>query len=64
MSGEATKLMHAKQMCTVSYGITCAEVLTGKCPYPLSEFQMADLSSTILQGVRPHLPDEYYLPTD
>jgi len=26
-----------------SYGITCAEVLTVKCPYPLSEFQMADL---------------------
>ncbi|CAK9215463.1 unnamed protein product [Sphagnum troendelagicum] len=42
-----------------SYGITCAELLTGECPYPPHEFQRTDLLSTILQGVRPHLPHEY-----
>jgi hypothetical protein len=33
----------ARKADVYSYGITCAEVLTVKCPYPLSEFQMADL---------------------
>jgi len=42
-----------------SYGITCAELLTGECPYPLPEFRRTALLSTILQGVRPHLPHEY-----
>jgi serine/threonine protein kinase len=42
-----------------SYGITCAELLTGEYPYPLPEFQRTDLLSTILQGGRPHLPHEY-----
>jgi len=39
-----------------SYGITCAELLTGEYPYP--EFRRTDLLSTILQGVRPQLPDD------
>ncbi|CAK9864804.1 unnamed protein product [Sphagnum jensenii] len=42
-----------------SYGITCAELLTGEYPYPLAEFQRTDLLSTILRGVRPHLPHEH-----
>ncbi|CAM6034586.1 unnamed protein product [Sphagnum compactum] len=45
-----------------SYGITCAELLTGECPYPVPEFQRTDLLSTILQGVRPPLPE--YCPVD
>jgi serine/threonine protein kinase len=43
-----------------NYGIRCAALLTGEYPYPLPEFQRTDLLSTILQGVRPHLPHEYY----
>ncbi len=42
-----------------SYGITCAELLTGEYPYPFPKYQRNHLLSTILEGVRPHLPHEY-----
>ncbi|KAH8960696.1 hypothetical protein BDL97_05G009900 [Sphagnum fallax] len=37
-----------------SYAVTCAELLTGKCPY--GEFPRTHLLSRILEGVRPSLP--------
>ncbi len=40
-----------------SYGITCAEILTGKPPY--SEVRRVNHLSTIMKGVRPPLPIEY-----
>jgi serine/threonine protein kinase len=55
-----TNQIDARKADVYSYGITCAELLTGKCPYLLSEFQSCDLLSAILQGVRPHLPHEHY----
>jgi serine/threonine protein kinase len=39
-----------------SYAITCAELLTGKCPY--GEFPNTHLLSRILEGVRPSLPQD------
>jgi serine/threonine protein kinase len=54
-----TNRVDARKADVYSYAITCAELLTGKCPYLLSEFQRRDLLSTILQGVRPHLPHEH-----
>ncbi|CAM6016581.1 unnamed protein product [Sphagnum balticum] len=40
-----------------SYGITCAEILSGKPPY--SEVRRVNHLSTIMKGVRPPLPIEY-----
>ncbi|KAH9548265.1 hypothetical protein CY35_11G079000 [Sphagnum magellanicum] len=39
-----------------SYGITCAEILTGKIPFPHTEYKMTNLLQVIRQGERPPLP--------
>jgi len=39
-----------------SYGITCAEILTGKVPFPLTEYKRTELLQVIRQGKRPPLP--------
>ncbi|CAM6035719.1 unnamed protein product [Sphagnum compactum] len=41
-----------------SYGITCAEILTGNIPFPHSKYRRADLLQVILKGERPPLPDD------
>jgi serine/threonine protein kinase len=41
-----------------SYGITCAEILTGNIPFPWPKYRRADLLQVILKGERPPLPDE------
>ncbi|CAK9860837.1 unnamed protein product [Sphagnum jensenii] len=41
-----------------SYGITCAEILTGNIPFPHSKYRRADLLQIILKGDRPPLPDD------
>ncbi|KAH8948065.1 hypothetical protein BDL97_11G076600 [Sphagnum fallax] len=44
-----------------SYGITCAEILTGKIPFPHTEYKRTELLQVIRQGERPPLP--LYCPT-
>ncbi len=39
-----------------SYGITCAEILTGKIPFPHTEYKRTELLQVIRQGERPPLP--------
>ncbi|CAM6014030.1 unnamed protein product [Sphagnum balticum] len=39
-----------------SYGITCAEILTGKIPFPRTEYKRTELLQVIRQGERPPLP--------
>jgi serine/threonine protein kinase len=39
-----------------SYGITCAEILTGKIPFPHTEYKRTKLLQVIRQGERPPLP--------
>jgi serine/threonine protein kinase len=39
-----------------SYGITCAEILTGKIPFPHTEYKRTKLLQVIKQGERPPLP--------
>jgi serine/threonine protein kinase len=41
-----------------SYGITCAEILTGKDPFPWPKYRRTDLLHVILKGGRPPLPDD------
>jgi len=41
-----------------SYGITCAEILTGKIPFPPTEYRRTELLQVILKGGRPPLPNE------
>ncbi|CAK9860842.1 unnamed protein product [Sphagnum jensenii] len=41
-----------------SYGITCAEILTGKIPFPYTEYKRTELLQVILRGERPPLPDD------
>ncbi len=39
-----------------SYGITCAEILTGKIPFPHTEYKRTELLQVIRRGERPPLP--------
>ncbi|KAH9548261.1 hypothetical protein CY35_11G078900 [Sphagnum magellanicum] len=39
-----------------SYAITCAEILTGKIPFPRTEYKRTELLQVIRQGERPPLP--------
>ncbi|CAM6014028.1 unnamed protein product [Sphagnum balticum] len=39
-----------------SYGITCAEILTGKVPFPYTKYKRSELLQAIRQGERPPLP--------
>ncbi|CAK9197198.1 unnamed protein product [Sphagnum jensenii] len=39
-----------------SYGITCAEILTGKIPFPGTQYKRTELLQVIRQGERPPLP--------
>jgi len=39
-----------------SYGITCAEILTGKIPFPRTEYKRTELLQVVRQGERPPLP--------
>jgi serine/threonine protein kinase len=41
-----------------SYGITCAEILTGKIPFPHPKYKRTELLQKILKGERPPLPDD------
>jgi serine/threonine protein kinase len=41
-----------------SYGITCAEILTGNIPFPWPTYRRADLLQVILKGQRPPLRDD------
>jgi serine/threonine protein kinase len=41
-----------------SYGITCAEILTGNIPFPHPEYKRTELLQKILKGERPPLPDD------
>jgi len=41
-----------------SYGITCGEILTGKIPFPHTEYKRSELLDVIKRGERPPLPDD------
>ncbi len=41
-----------------SYGITCAEILTGKIPFPHAEYKRTELLEVIRQGELPPLPPD------
>ncbi len=41
-----------------SHGITCAEILTGKVPFPYTEYKRTELLQAIRQGERPPLPHD------
>ncbi|KAH9548258.1 hypothetical protein CY35_11G078600 [Sphagnum magellanicum] len=55
---EIAKENYPRKADVYSYGITCAEILTGKIPFPHSEYRRADLLQVILKGERPPLPDD------
>jgi serine/threonine protein kinase len=39
-----------------SYGITCAEILTGKIPFPRTQYKRTELLQIIRRGERPPVP--------
>jgi len=39
-----------------SYGITCAEILTGKIPFPRTQYKRTELLQVIRRGERPPVP--------
>ncbi len=41
-----------------SYGITCGEILTGKIPFPHTEYKRSELLDVIKREERPPLPDD------
>ncbi|CAK9197202.1 unnamed protein product [Sphagnum jensenii] len=41
-----------------SYGITCGEILTGKIPFPHTEYKRSELLDVIRRGERPPLPHD------
>ncbi|CAK9860836.1 unnamed protein product [Sphagnum jensenii] len=55
---EIAKKKYSLKADVYSYGITCAEILTGKIPFPSPTYRRADLLQVIMKGERPPLPDD------